>query len=34
VKFRSTDGDREVEIHVVCVNGVPDFTVDQSGDDD
>jgi len=34
VKFRSTDGDREVEIHVVCVKGVPDFTVEQSGDDD
>lgn len=34
VKFRSTDGEREVEIHVVCVNGVPDFTVEQSGSDD
>lgn len=34
VKFRSTDGEREVEIHVVCVNGAPDFAVEQSGSDD
>lgn len=34
VKFRSTDGRHEVEIHVVCVGGAPRFTVEQSDDDD
>ena len=34
VKFRSTDGDREVQIHVVCSSGIPDFTVEQSGGED
>lgn len=34
VKFRSASGDREVEIHAVCVGGVPDFAVNQSGTDD
>ncbi|KAA1426076.1 hypothetical protein [Nocardioides antri] len=29
VRFRSTDGDRETEVHATCVGGAPDFRVEN-----